>query len=126
MDPQLALMPPFRSVFSPHEREHLRSGMHTFLESVQAIVDALPENKIALVAASAKKSGMGAVHDVPISIATKLPAEFVLLSMDAHQKSDALSRESSETGRKGMALNHLREILANCIAYHATCRISPE
>lgn len=100
--------------------------MRTYLESVQAIVDALPENKMALVAASAKKSGMDAVHDVPISVATKLPPEFVLLSMDTHQKFDALSRVASETGRKGMVLNHLRDILANCTACHATYRISPE
>lgn len=100
--------------------------MRTFLESVQAIVDALPENKMALVTASANKLGLGAVHDVPISVATKLPPEFVLLSMDTHQNFEALSRVSSETGRKGMVLNDLRDILANCTACDATYRVSPE
>ncbi|KAB2917353.1 MAG: hypothetical protein F9K29_09830 [Hyphomicrobiaceae bacterium] len=100
--------------------------MRTYLESVQAIVDALPKNKMAVASASARKSGMGAVNDVSVSTATKLPPEFILLSMDTHQKFDDLARAAAETGRKGVVLDHLRDILANCTACHATYRIAPE
>ena len=108
------------------EDEHLRSGMRAYLESIEGIVEALPRNKMAAVASHSKRAGMGMVEDVPVSAVMKLPPEFVMLSMDTHQKFEALSRVAEESGTKSAVLTQLGEILANCTACHSTYRISPE
>jgi hypothetical protein len=103
--------------------------MRVYLESIQGIVEGLTDRKMLVVAESARKAGMGAVHDVPLSVAAKLPPEFVLLGMDTHQKFDALSRLADASGRTGSRaeiLQHFRSILANCTACHATYRIGSE
>ena len=104
-------------------------GMRVYLESTRGIIEALADRKMSVVAENARKAGTGALHDVPLSVAAKLPPEFVLLSMDTHQKFDALSRYADAAGRTGgktEVLQHLRDILANCTACHATYRIWPE
>ena len=75
---------------------------------------------------AAKKSGMGMVDEPEIAIAMKLPPEFVAISLDTHQKFDALAQEAAEGGTKVGALTHIGEILANCTACHATYRLSPQ
>ena len=109
---------------SPNEREHLRLGMRVYLESIEGITKALAENKLPLAAKSAKKSGMGMMEEEEIEIAMKLPPEFVALSLDTHQKFDALGLEAARGGTKIGALKQLDEILANCTACHATFRLS--
>jgi cytochrome c556 len=111
---------------SASEREHLRLGMRVYLESVEGITDALADNKMLLVAKAAKKSGMGMVDEPEIAIAMKLPPEFVAISLDTHQKFDALAQEAAEGGTKVGVLTHIGEILANCTACHATYRLSPQ
>ena len=97
-----------------------------YLESVEGITDALADNKMLLVAKAAKKSGMGMVDEPEIAIAMKLPPEFVAISLDTHQKFDAMAQEAAEGGTKVGALRHIGEILANCTACHATYRLSPQ
>ncbi len=109
---------------SAEEDEHLRSGMRAYLESIQGIVAALPQNKMAVVASNAKRAGMGMVNDVPVSVVMKLPPGFVILSIDTHQKFDALSRVAEEPGNKSAVLAQLRDILANCTACHSAYRTS--
>jgi len=108
------------------EREHLRLGMRVWLENVEGITEALADNKMRVVAKTAKKSGMDMVDDAMIEIAMKLPPEFVALSLDTHQKFDALAVEAAEGGAKVGVLKHLGDILANCTACHATYRLSPQ
>ena len=108
------------------EREHLRLGMRVYLESVEGITDALADNNMLLVEKAAKKSGMGMVDEPEIAIAMKLPPEFVAISLDTHQKFDAVAQEAAEGGTKVGALRHIGEILANCTACHATYRLSPQ
>ena len=84
----------------------------------------LAENKLPPAAKSARKSGMGMIDEAEISIALKLPPEFVALSLDTHQKFDALAIDAAEGGTKMGALKQLGDILANCTACHATYRIS--
>ena len=109
---------------SPNEREQLRLGMRVYLESIEGITRALAENKLSLAAKSAEKSGMGMMDEEAIEIAMKLPPEFVALSLDTHQKFDALGLEATRGGTKIGALKQLDEILANCTACHATFRLS--
>jgi len=117
-DPRMAVQ------LSADEDEHLRSGMRAYLESIQGIVGALARNKMADVASNAKRAGMGMVDDVPVSAVLKLPPAFVILSIDTHQKFDALSRLAEEPGSKSVVLAQLREILANCTACHSAYRTS--
>jgi len=109
---------------SAKERERLRLGMRIFLESVEGILEGAQQNRMAAVARSAERSGMGMVEDISFSDAMKLPPEFVILSMDTHQKFDALSREAAENLTKQGALDQLSAILANCTACHTTYRLA--
>ncbi len=122
--PRVDLRTPIR--LSTDEDEHLRSGMRDYLESIQGIVGALPQNKMAVVASNAKRAGMGMLNDVPVSAVMKLPPEFIILSIDTHQKFDALSRLAEESGNKSAVLAQLSEILVNCTACHSTYRSSIE
>jgi hypothetical protein len=106
------------------EAEELRAGMRAYLASIQGIVEALPRNKMAQVASAAKQAGMGMVDDIPVALVLKLPPGFVVLSMDTHQKFDALARTAEEAGTKSSVLASLQEILANCTACHSSYRIA--
>jgi hypothetical protein len=110
---------------APAEREHLRAGMRGYLDSVQGIVDAATEGKMARVASSARKSGMASVSDLPLATATKFPAEFLMLSVDTHRKFDTLADTASGSGAGAKAvMAELRDILANCSACHASYKLS--
>jgi hypothetical protein len=105
------------------EAEDLRAGMRIYLASIQGIVDALPRNRMDAVATSAKGAGMGMIGDIPASVALKLPPRFIVLSIDTHQKFDALSRLAESSGTKAAILTSLQEILANCTACHSSYRV---
>jgi len=107
------------------EDEQLRAGMRDYLESIKGIIAALPRNQMAIVASNAKRAGMSMVNDVPVSAVMNMPPGFVILSIDTHQKFDALSRLAEEPGSKSAVLTHLSELLANCTACHSTYRSAP-
>ena len=110
---------------SAQEREQLRHGMRIFLESVEGITNGLHRNSMAEVAHSAERGGMGMLEDISFSDALKLPPEFTILSIDTHQKFDALSRAAAEGGSKASVLEQLSVLLANCTACHTTYRLAP-
>lgn len=110
---------------SAGDREHLLRGMRTYLASVQGIIEALPQNKHAIVAESARKGGLEMLSGVPASVAVSLPPGFLMLSMDTHQKFDALARSASAGDAKVQLLTQLGDILANCSACHAQYRLLP-
>lgn len=102
------------------ERAHLRAGMRAFLESIAGIVQGLATNQMNVVGESAKKAGTSMVHDVPLSVALKLPPEFVMMSLTTHQKFDALAHDAQDPGTKLSVLKTLDDVLAHCTACHAT------
>ena len=110
---------------SAKERERLRAGMRLYLECVEGITDALGENKMAGVARSAKRCGMDMVEDLSLADLMSLSPEFLALSLDTHQKFDALAHEAAEHGTRSSALKQLGAILANCTACHAAYRLAP-
>lgn len=110
---------------SAADREHLRQGMQRYLASVQGIIEALPENKHAAVSERAKKGGLEMLSGVSTSVAVHLPPGFLMLSMDTHQKFDALSRSAAAGESKAAVLKQLGDILANCTACHTKYRLSP-
>jgi hypothetical protein len=110
------------------ESEHLRQGMQRYLASVQGIVEALPHNKRVAVSENAKNGGvgmLGMLSGVPASVVVRLPPEFLMLSMDTHQKFDALSRSAAAGESKSQMLMQLGDILANCTACHAKYKLTP-
>lgn len=109
---------------SAQDREHMRQGMRNYLASVQGIIAALPQNKPAAVSESAKKGGMEMLSGVSASVVVHLPPGFLMLSMDTHQKFDALSRSAAAGDSKAAMLDQLGGILANCTACHAKYRLS--
>lgn len=108
------------------EREHLRAGMRTYLESVQEIVDGLATRKLERVAKAARKSGMAAVEGVPVTLIATLPPGFSLLSADTHAKFDALAEVAKPGADSRSLLGALHDILANCTACHASYRFAAE
>jgi hypothetical protein len=109
---------------SAKESEQLRHGMRIYLESVEGIVEGARQNRMVEVARSAKRSGMGMLEDISFADALKLPSEFIIMSIDTHQKFDALSREAADSGTKTGTLEQLSAILVNCTACHATYRLA--
>ncbi|KAB2943132.1 hypothetical protein [Hyphomicrobium sp.] len=112
-------------VLSGNELAHLRSGMRVYLESVQGIIEGLAENKMARVKDEARKAGVEILGAVPASTAVTLPVDFLMLSMDTHQKFDALSAAAAAGASKSEVLGSLRDILSNCTSCHARYRGSP-
>lgn len=110
---------------SVDEDEQLRAGMRDYLESIKGIIAALPRNQMAVVVSNAKRAGMSMVNDVPVSAVMNMPPGFVILSIDTHQKFDALSRLAEEPATKNAVLAQLSQILANCTACHSTYRSAP-
>lgn len=106
------------------ESAQLRHGMRIYLESVEGVLAGARRGKMAQVARSAERSGMGMLEDISFADALKLPSEFIIMSIDTHQKFDALSREAADGGSKAAALERLSAILANCTACHNMYRIA--
>jgi len=110
---------------SQAERESLRRGMRQYLASVQGIVEAHTHSNRVQISESAQKAGMDMLRGVSVSVAVHLPPGFLMLSMDTHQKFDALSRSAEAGASKAETMAHLSAILANCTACHAKYRLSP-
>lgn len=108
------------------DREHLRVGMRQYLESVQGVLDALAQGKLDRVATSARKSGMASLSGVSLASAASLPPEFSMLSLDTHEKFDALASLAAQNARAGEILKRTSDILANCSACHGMYRLAGE
>lgn len=107
------------------EAEHFRDGMQAYLASLHAITLALSKSDRAEVATSAKASGMSAVKDVSVAKALTMPAQFVLLAADTHERFDALAAAATAGATRSDLLTQLSDIMANCTACHAAYRLDP-
>lgn len=101
------------------EREHLKAGMRAYLDNIQGVVDGLSKHDFKAASRAATKSGMAAVKSVPVALALRLPPQFTLMSIDTHEKFDALAREAGEKRTNLAANKALNDVLANCTACHA-------
>lgn len=109
----------------PAEREHLLAGMRTYLMSIQGIVAALAENQTPRIAEAAKPSGAKALQTVSPITAVKLPAGFVSISFDTHDKFDKLAERALKQPSRGEILSDVRDLLANCTSCHMMYRLAP-
>lgn len=111
-------------VLSAREAEEFRSGMRAYLEASQNIVDGVRLERMARVKDAARKTGMGAVTGVSPSLALRLPAEFVALSLDTHRKFDEIAQAAERNAGAKQILGDLSAVQSNCIACHSTYRLS--
>jgi hypothetical protein len=100
--------------------------MRQYLASVQGVIDALSRSDRAQASGSARKAGVDMLRDVSASVAVKLPPDFLMLSMDTHQRFDALAHAAAAGESKAEMMQHLSAILANCTACHASYRLATE
>ncbi len=105
-----------------NERDLVLSEMRGFLESLQQVTSGISSDDMKLVAASARKSGMGSQSDVPGSLVGKLPLAFKQLGLDTHTKFDELALDAEQLGDRDHALAQMNTLLMNCISCHATYR----
>ncbi len=110
---------------SAKERERLRAGMRVYLECIEGITDGLAESKMSAVARSAERCGTDMIVGVSVPDVLALTPEFLALSLDTHQKFDALAKEAGEHLTRSSALKELGAILHNCTACHAAYRFAP-
>ena len=107
------------------EREHLLAGMRSYLASIQGIVAALAENKTPDITEAAKASGAKALQTISPVTAIKLPAGFVSMSFDTHDKFDKLAERAQKQPSRGEILSDLRDLLAHCTTCHMSYRLGP-
>jgi hypothetical protein len=99
--------------------------MRAYLVSIEGIVEGLASNRMDRVRASALKSGRALIGDVDPALALSIPMAFTLMSLDTHEKFDALAAKAAEKAPKAEILRDLGVILGNCTGCHATFRVVP-
>lgn len=106
------------------ERQHVQTEMRTFLASIQQIIKGTSENEMAQVATHARMSGKAAQAGVPSSLKAKLPQAFKKLGADTHARFDLLALDAESIGDGEHALAQLAELMENCVACHASYRVT--
>lgn len=105
------------------ERTRLLDGMRQYLLSIQEIVDAAAAYKPDRVREAARRAGAGMLADVEPATALKLPLAFTALSLETHQKFDALAESASHQAARSDVLAALGAIIANCNGCHESYRV---
>jgi len=111
-------------LLNDNERNMVLAEMRAFLASVQQINQGLAENNMGLVAEQARKSGKVATGGMPGTLTKKLPLAFKKLGFDTHAKFDQLAMDANDLGDRDHTLQQLSTLMENCVACHATYRIS--
>jgi len=106
------------------ERNLVLSEMRQFLASVQLITTAIASEDMTSIVSSARRVGMGAQGDVPVSLMGKLPLEFKKLGFDTHTKFDTLALDAEQLGDPQHTLEQLSQLMQNCVGCHAAYRIN--
>lgn len=106
------------------EAEELLAGMRTYLETIQDIVAALAENKIARVPEIAAKSGNKMLGGINPMTGFKLPVGFTMMSLDTHDKFDKLAEKAARSVSRTEVLTDLGVILNNCSGCHAVYKLA--
>ena len=107
-------------VLTAEERAFVLKEMRGFLNSVEGVISAVANDKVA----AAKASGMSVMHEVPQSLRKKLPMAFMKMGHMTHQNFDKLAQEAASLGDKAVILKQLDTILNTCNTCHAQFRLS--
>lgn len=103
---------------SAADRDMVLAEMRTFLESVEAITQAIASGDTKPAAEAARKSGMAATKGIPKSLMQALPESFRQKGRETHAKFDDIAREAEDMSDKQAMASQLADILANCNACH--------
>ncbi len=106
------------------ERALVLTEMRLFLASVQAIVEGVSKDNLPLIIKAARKVGAQAQPEMPASLTQKLPLGFKKLGHDTHKKFDMLALDAEQLGDPQYSLQQLSKLMNNCVACHATYKIS--
>ena len=106
------------------EAEEMLSGMRTYLETIQDIVSALAENKVARVPEIAARSGNTLLSGMNPMTGLKAPVGFTMMSLDTHDKFDKLAEKAGRAVSRTEVLTDLENILSNCTSCHAAYRLA--
>lgn len=98
--------------------------MRGFLQSVEGVISALANDRVAEAKEPAARSGMGVMHSVPPGLPKKLPKEFMMMGRSTHQAFDAIAQEAASMGDKTSVLKQLETILNTCNTCHSSYRLS--
>lgn len=110
-------------LLEPGERDLVLAEMRAFLESVQIITQAVSDGNLDQAAEAARRVGMDAAHQVPVSLMAKLPIGFKQLGHATHGAFDQLALDAEQLGDAAHTLGQLADLQANCVGCHTAFRI---
>lgn len=112
-------------VLDEAEQAFVLNEMRQYVVSLQQILTALANDDPIAVGQAARTMGMQAMRDAPSTLMGKLPMEFRQLGMPTHKAFDEIA-DAAESGEDTQAiLGRLGSVLTNCVACHASYRLSP-
>lgn len=111
-------------VLDETEQAFVLNEMRQYVVSLQQILSALANDDPIAVGQAARSMGMQAMRDAPSTLMGKLPMEFRRLGMPTHKAFDEIA-DAAESGEDNRAiLGRLGAVLNNCVACHASYRLS--
>lgn len=105
------------------ERQQVLEEMRMLLESSQAIVEALADERMDDVAVAARKVGRAAVATVDMRLRAKLPLEFKKLGFATHDAFDDIADMAGRGDSAKAVQQKLAVTMNNCIACHAAYQL---
>lgn len=110
---------------APSETRTMLAGMRTYLETIQEIIEAVSESKIARVRVSAiaSKAGSKLLQTTSPMTALEVPLGFTAMSLDTHDKFDQLAKKAEQGVSRTEILADLGAIMSNCVSCHASYRL---
>ncbi len=114
---------------SVEEQQLVLTEMRAMLSSLNQVIGGLADNDYEKAALAADRVGMGLVSSLEHqekSILLKLPAEFKILGFGTHEKFDKLAKNIRDKKEIHLLLKEMENLTNNCIACHASYKISIE
>lgn len=105
-------------VLEPGERAFVLREMRGFVAGLQQAIDALSRDDMKAAAAAARRMGMAAAHDAPLSLVGKLPLGFKTLGFGVHRDFDGIAADAESLGDARHTLSQLSGALQKCVACH--------
>ncbi len=112
---------------APAERAYVLGQMRLFVESIHAVADDLADGRRAQAAEAAAARGIKRNADdpeFPPTLGAKLPAEWKQLGRAMRGGFDLLAQEIAGGEGPQRTLGRLGDITKNCVACHASYRIT--
>ena len=106
------------------ERNALLLEMRTWLQSTQAVLNAVSNRNFEEVSQVARVSGMSAEADTPASLFRKLPATMKALGFDTRKKFDEIADDAIKLRDPEHTIKQLSNTMNNCIACHSAYRFT--